>query len=90
MRAAMGISKALAVLVACAMLSACAWLRTPEGFEYATLGIADVEVCHKYEGREDKLVERCDKVKTDGFSGWKAIMNGAAEAVVKMLTLGLL
>lgn len=77
------------ILLALLLLSGCAMAKMPGGYDYKTLGIAEVEVCHRYEGREDKLVERCDRVSTDAFSGWEAIMNGAAKAIIKVLTMGL-
>ena len=80
----------LIIVFMLAILTGCASVHRFDGSQYHTLGIAEVRDCIKYEGREDKVIERCIKVKTDAFSGWEAVMNGAATAVVKILTLGMI
>lgn len=77
------------IVLVVAFLSGCASVSTTDGRSYHTLGIAKVKECTTFEGREDNLVKQCIEVKTDAFSGWEAIMNGAADAVIKILTLGL-
>jgi hypothetical protein len=61
-------------------------VRLPDGAQYSTLGIASVEDCTF---REDGTVERCTYLETDAFSGWEAIINGTAKAIVRIFTLGL-
>lgn len=79
--------KHVAAILAVVLLSGCAIV---SGESYHTLGVAEVTQCETYTFREDGLIERCTSIKTDAFSGWEAIMNGAASAVVKIFTLGLL
>lgn len=68
-------------------MSCAATGRYDTGAEYDyTAGIAEVERCERYEGRDDGLVEKCKRVTTDAFSGWEAITQG----VVRMFTFGLL
>lgn len=68
----------------------CSHVQLPDSSSYQTLGIAEVKHCAEYAGRDDGMIRECMEIKTSGFSGWEAIMNGAADAVVKILTLGLL
>lgn len=82
-------TKALAcATLAVVLLSGCA-MRTPDGYIHS-LGIATVETVEVFEGREDGLVGRRTIVETDAFSGWEAVITGTGNAVVKILTLGLL
>ncbi len=83
-------------LIVCALLltsiSACTNIGGSEqgAYYYQTLGIAHVEECRKFEGREDKVVEECFEISTDAFSAWKELTEGIANAIIKVITLGLL
>lgn len=55
-----------------------------------TLGIAAVEECQVFEGREDLVVEECTSVETAGFSGWKEIVEGIGNVVLRIMTFGMM
>lgn len=78
------------IAVLAMLLFCCASVKTPDGGEYKTLGVALVENCEEFEGREDGMVKRCVDVSTDAFSGWEAIMSATSSAFVKIFTFGLL
>ena len=79
----------LMLVLVCGVFFACAMMKTPT-MTIHTLGIAEVEVCKEYTFRDDGLIQECERVETDAFSGWEAIIQGIGNTVVKILTLGLL
>jgi len=73
----------LTFLTSCAMV-----IHEKEVDKYRTLGVAHIRECTTYVEREDKAVEKCTKIDTEGFSGWEAVMKGIGSMVVRILTLG--
>lgn len=73
----------LTFLTSCVMV-----IHEKEKDQYRTLGIAHVRECTTYVDREDKAIEKCTKIDTEGFSGWEAIMQGIGSMVVRIITFG--
>ena len=85
----MRIARCCVILALVAGLSGCvSYTKEEDKVRVHSLGIATVEECTHYEGREDKVVKECSKVETDAFSGWEALMNGIANIIVRIMTFG--
>jgi hypothetical protein len=50
-----------------------------------TLGVAAVEECEEYSGREDGLVKKCTVIMTEGFTGWD-VLGTIASTVTAVFT----
>jgi hypothetical protein len=82
----------LGVILLTALLLGCSTVRT-EDVSMETVGRAESKYCEYFYTREELVYSRCIETKSDAFSGWVVvgeIFQGAANAVVKILTLGLL
>lgn len=70
-------------------LSGCvSYKKTDEMVRVHSLGVAYVEECTYYKGREDGVVKECTVVETDAFSAWKELMDGIGNIAVKIITFG--
>ncbi len=85
------IARCCLILAVTVGLSGCvSYTKEEDKVRIHSLGIAEVEECTYYEGREDGMVKECSKVETDAFSGWEALMTGIGKMVVRIMTFGIM
>ncbi len=77
-------------MLALSFMGCVSYSKTEDELHVRSLGIATVGECTEYEGREDGVVKECTEIETNAFSAWATLIDGAANAVIKILTLGLL